>query len=436
VLLEQERARMWIPSTEIDKSAVREQLDRLLSDPYFSHSKRYPSFLKFVVECALEGQIDSLKERVLGIEVFERAADYDTTVDPIVRVTAAEIRKRILKYNKDPRHKDELRISIPIGSYVPNFELPETWASQTASASDGDKTAKPAEKQSATDLQPLSPEIPLSEAPLRAYLSAHSSAYLLIALSVAATLLIGISGFSLWKTYPHSSVEAFWSRLLRSPNPVLFCIADQSAYATVSLLDASNPAPKNGKLVPDHPVTVDMDDTFPLVQIASMVQSHGHPIRILGHDSTTFTDMWHGPVVLIGAFDNSWTLRVTNPLRFHFANTPDMEKLWIEDREHPKQRTWLSGTTVSDGESAIRKDYALVARFTEPDTGQLMIVAAGLGNNGTAAAGEFLLSSPSLSELDHLAPKNWQSKNIEVILETTVVDGHAGPPHIDAIHTW
>src|ERR1700677_4709739 len=107
--------------SEAEKSAIREQLDRLLANPHFSHSKRFPSFLRFVVEQTLAGEADNIKERTLGIEIFGRDADYDTASDPIVRVTAAEIRKRVAQYYQDPAHVNELRIALPPGSYIPKF---------------------------------------------------------------------------------------------------------------------------------------------------------------------------------------------------------------------------------------------------------------------------------------------------------------------------
>ena len=81
--------------SESEKIAVREQLGRLLENPYFSHSKRFPTFLRFVTEQTLAGERDNIKERTLGIEIFGRDPDYDTASDPIVRVTASEIRKLV-----------------------------------------------------------------------------------------------------------------------------------------------------------------------------------------------------------------------------------------------------------------------------------------------------------------------------------------------------
>src|ERR1700735_2280108 len=98
--------------TAEERTAIQEQLERLLVNPHFSHSRRFPSFLRFVVEQTLSGQMDLLKERTLGIEIFGRDADYDTASDPIVRVTAAGIRERIAQYYQEPGHESELRVSL------------------------------------------------------------------------------------------------------------------------------------------------------------------------------------------------------------------------------------------------------------------------------------------------------------------------------------
>jgi hypothetical protein len=83
---------------EKERADVLQQLDRLLENSHFSNSRRFPNFVRFIVQEELGGRGDQLKERTLGIEVFGREPGYDTTSDPIVRVTAAEIRKRIAQY--------------------------------------------------------------------------------------------------------------------------------------------------------------------------------------------------------------------------------------------------------------------------------------------------------------------------------------------------
>ncbi len=84
---------------------MEKQLGRLRSSPLFSHSRRYPLFLDYVVRKTLSGQGDELKERTVGIEAFGRASDYDLNADPVVRVTAGEVRKRLAQYYYEPDHQ-------------------------------------------------------------------------------------------------------------------------------------------------------------------------------------------------------------------------------------------------------------------------------------------------------------------------------------------
>jgi hypothetical protein len=96
---------------------VREQLNRLLAHPLFTNSKRYPVLLAYTVEQALLGNAGELKERTIGVEAFGREPNYDVNLDPVVRTTAAEVRKRLFQYYYSPDHAGELIIGLPVGSY-------------------------------------------------------------------------------------------------------------------------------------------------------------------------------------------------------------------------------------------------------------------------------------------------------------------------------
>src|ERR1700744_3706671 len=103
---------------------VREQLKRLLAHPLFTNSKRYPVLLAYTVEQALLGNAGELKERTIGVEAFGREPNYDVNLDPVVRTTAAEVRKRLIQYYYSPDHAKELIIELPVGSYAPSFREP------------------------------------------------------------------------------------------------------------------------------------------------------------------------------------------------------------------------------------------------------------------------------------------------------------------------
>jgi hypothetical protein len=82
------------------------------------------------------------------------------------------------------------------------------------------------------------------------------------------------------------------------------------------------------------------------------------------------------------------------------------------------------------------KDYAIVARLIDPNTDQYVVVAAGIGRGGTVAAGEFLVDPHRMDEMLKQVPANWKQKNIEIVLETQVIQGRSGPPRISAVHLW
>src|SRR5271165_7473127 len=121
------------PVGKTDCHAIRVQLDRMLADPLFKNSRRFPVFLRYVVEHTLDGNTEALKERTLGVEVFGRPPHYDTNADPVVRATAGEIRKRIAQYYHAKEHHAEVRIDLSPGSYVPEFHPPESPSTPSSS---------------------------------------------------------------------------------------------------------------------------------------------------------------------------------------------------------------------------------------------------------------------------------------------------------------
>ena len=106
-----------------DASAIAGALERLVTSPQFAGAPRASRFLRFVVEAALRGSGEGLKEYVLGVEVFDRAASFDPRIDTIVRVEAVKLRKRIEEYYRGPGSRDPVLIELPKGCYVPRFRL-------------------------------------------------------------------------------------------------------------------------------------------------------------------------------------------------------------------------------------------------------------------------------------------------------------------------
>ena len=402
-----DQLKTWTPSTKTEKEAVLQQLERLLENPHFHKSKRFPVFLRFVVKEVLAGRAERLRERTLGIEVFGKNPNYDTAEDPIVRVTAGEIRKRIAQYYQEPGHEQEIRLSLPSGSYAPQFYPPEEIV-----------PAVP-ERAKLPEVQETSLPMPMASRRLSKW---HAGL-------LAVVILGGVFGSRLSRPAP---IDVFWAPFYKGADPILLCVADQNQYSTIVLRDAADP--KHQMTLNDRIDAVIIDDLSPLVNIASMLSAHGRTFRVQGESVTSFSDLRQAPSVFIGAFDNGWTLRFTAPLRYHFANNSEMSQFWVEDRQRPGSREWLLDR--SQQATGTYKDFAIVTRALDPNTGRYVVVAAGIARGGTIASGEFLLDPRHMEELMRVVPKDWEHKNVEIVIETQVIDGRSGPPRIAAVHAW
>lgn len=110
------------PSPAPAPDAVRQELERILSDSRFAASERNTRFLRFVVERTLAGEANQIKEMVIAIELYNRSSDYDPKVDSIVRVEATRIRAKLQNYYDQQGAQNPVRITLPRGTYVPQFE--------------------------------------------------------------------------------------------------------------------------------------------------------------------------------------------------------------------------------------------------------------------------------------------------------------------------
>jgi hypothetical protein len=121
----------------LDAVAAREELRRVVASPEFAGSERGRTVLTYLVESALSGGVERLKERTIGVEIFGRDASYDTGQDAIVRVSANSIRKRLLAYYSRLDAAGEpaaVRITLPPGAYAPEFMRTEPAAEPAAKA--------------------------------------------------------------------------------------------------------------------------------------------------------------------------------------------------------------------------------------------------------------------------------------------------------------
>jgi hypothetical protein len=166
-------------------------------------------------------------------------------------------------------------------------------------------------------------------------------------------------------------------------------------------------------------------------RLTGWMSAHHKNSRVRPYSALTLEDLRRGPTILVGAFDNPWSLVLLSNLRYRFRVDPVTQDEWIEDAQNPSQRSWTGSGKLFYSDTSV--DYAIVTRVLAPETGKWVLAAGGLGMHGTEAAGE-LLTDPAL---DTSLPSILRTgKNFQIVLRTTVIGGHTGTPEIVAIHTW
>ena len=120
----------------VTAESVRETLSQVIESKQFAQSERMRRFIRFVVEKTLGGDRESLKEYTIGMEVFDRSADYDPRIDSIVRVEARRLRKKLRHYYEQDGARQALRIDLPEGSYAPVFSLSSPASAPASQAPD------------------------------------------------------------------------------------------------------------------------------------------------------------------------------------------------------------------------------------------------------------------------------------------------------------
>jgi hypothetical protein len=165
--------------------------------------------------------------------------------------------------------------------------------------------------------------------------------------------------------------------------------------------------------------------------IAPLVPKNGQ-FRVLAASDVGFAQLREGPSVMIGAFDNPWTMRITQDLPIGFEYDDHVRR--VVDRKGTRKKIWMLQWQVPG--RSLARDYAVVARLHDKVTGQPVIILGGILGEGTEAASEVISNSAYLDAMLRNAPKNWDQLNLEAVVEANVIEGHPGPPTIVALEAW
>ena len=429
-------------SSEI-QNAVRSELDKMLAAPFFAQSTRCKRFLSHVVEQTLSGNACQLKERTIGISVFERANDYDTGQDAIVRVTANEVRKRIGQFYQESQDIHLIQIDLPRGTYIPEFRVhlaaqdAGTLNSMVSGAPPGElpqsAPPSPIEAKARSATAPDEPTGSPANTPTAA--TQQKPIFLRPWVAVALPLLILVTVALLAEILRlggRSRIPEIWDPFLQSKIPVLVCLGTHDFH------DANTPSAVETEDVVMRQETIPIDDVSVVTSMARLLGNKGIPFRLAAADQTSLADLQSQPVILIGAVDNKWTLQLTQALRYRVAvefpsgqNKPPVAT--IVDAEQPTHGAWK--TDFSIPLTAWKSDYAIVARENDATIGVPVFIEAGLGNTGSLAASRFVTSGALTSALQN--ERSCKAKtNFEAVIGTEITNGKPGSPYILGIVCW
>jgi hypothetical protein len=414
-----------LPKTRAEHEKIAAQMEMILASQHFSHSKRSQLLFRYIVAKTLQGQMSILKERTLGVEVFGRAPDYDTNADPIVRMTAGEIRKRIAQYYHESAIRDELRIDIPSGSYTAQFHFPNSVDDLHEASADTSRT-------------PLPKEVIPDQLTKHYWLARHIQSTWLrwFGLLSTAVFILLIAWYSVSARHHRSSLELAWGDILDNRSTILIAVGEHSLNSNpYSTIDPNSTTDQTSTSARQHmnTKTLSYSETRALVRLVRTLDYDKVQFNLLSANETTFADLRQGPAILLGGLNNPWTTRAHKQLRYR-VETDNNGLDWISDAHDPNSRKF--SVDVKLPYSSLNTDYAIVARFYDSNTQKPTLIVAGLAEDGTKAASEFITDDKQLQESIGESLRDSKGKNFEVVLGTQVINGVSGPPRVLAKEIW
>jgi len=429
-----------------DTRVILDTLARIFDSAPFRSGKQCQDLLRYVVEHSLRDDSEALKERVIGCEVFGRRPDYDTAEDPVVRIKAGDVRKRLALYYHAMPPDTHVELEMPVGSYRVEFRpFPRPGARQKAGESSRgmddlpdsallleprhnapDPPAhSPALVSSAHDDQPVHPVQVESNRPHWLFKRRFQ-----ILTSLAVIVVLAVVSSRLLRP-PMSPFEAFWAPIVSSRIPPVISVGSCGVYRHKYLEEyrkgsphsdtdvvrwATMPRPAEqvnwNDMILDRTNFVGIGDAAAIASIGTTLSSFKKSYDLRFTNDLVFEDMRRSPTILIGAFSNSWTLELDDKLPFVFYESQYIREV------APPNRQW---NTVRDGQGKATEDYALVSRIIHSNTGEFTLTIAGIDMTGMRASAEFVSDPGKLNQALKQLPAGWQGKNLQLLLHSRII---------------
>jgi hypothetical protein len=457
------------PHSDVDPDEVRGALENILSSKHFINAHKKKKFLRLICDFYIEGRAQELNEHILGYDVFGRDNSYHPSDDPIVRVFAHEIRKKLEAYYTNEGAGDPIRLEIPAGSYQPVFTRhpPEPTPQPSKPSATQPKTER--EPETARSLWP-------------------GKISVVVALSI---LIVAVIALLLWNRQLRreiNSVEvakapatygAVWSSFMKDNNPPLVILSNPPV---LRFINPSDPEALTKDSIPLAPETVEaLRDKFvtnPQVTLKETIGPAGETVEqtrdkgVIERNRTPrlivstnvhtgmgeaiglhyLTDLFrkssrsillkqsrtlsaedlkkHNVIMLGGVWVNEWSGKLKRSEDFLFTDKGTIENRNPqpgEEREYIPQFDRRTGNLVVD--------YALITvKPNISDANQVMLLA-GVYSQGTEAASEYVTNKTYLDQLNQrLAQLGESPRYFQALLKVGVEKGIPTTISILAFH--
>jgi hypothetical protein len=396
-----------IAETPEEIAFVRQHLEEVLASAAFRGSHRSAQFLKHIVEQSIAGSFESLKERSIGIELFGRPPSYDTGEDAIVRVTASDVRKRLLQHYGTRGNTSVARLVLPLGSYVPELRR-DFHGLENLAVGASEPVVKIASQKAVASAQ----IVPLPQPNTKPHRALQWAAF--------GILLVGLN-VSVWGLFwRHSLAKGTesvailpWSTLFHNAGSIKVVTSDPNiekierlSGEPISLSDYANQRyiPNPGALSPEI-VRFCKDflrgdlapavDTGVVARIAALAQTGSSKIEVQGARDIRLSQVYtEDNFIFLGSpRSNRWASLFNNQLDFRFELNAGQE---IIRNVHPRSNE-KSVYVPTAGGYATGQSFATISFLPNPGQNGHILLLAGANGEGTTAAGELITNQQRLS---------------------------------------
>jgi hypothetical protein len=418
----------------------------ILHSSIFKVSPRSQHLLQYVVDKALDGDFDHLKERLIGAEVFGRPAGYDTGEDAIVRVAASDVRKRLLQFYGTGAATGRVRIDLLPGSYIPAFGVIETPIHEPA---------KPA-------LTPEPHVVPaeLAEGPPMpggGRLRARVAVVVAVVLSIALTIWLL---FRLNAAPALAPVSLPWSALFPRTGPQTnLILSDTNISALQFLLDFRIPLSEyaNRRYMPrsDRPLSPDMQrvvegftgidytaptaaiDAVTVLRVSQIAGVYSTRIKVRPARSLQLRDFESDDnFVLLGSpSSNPWGTLFAEQLDFAFDYDTGLKTEFLRNN-HPRPGELPRYVPTARG-GATGRTFGIIGFIRNPNHGGHLLMIAGTTAEGTEAGAKLVTNPVAFSALlrRYGIAESGPPRHFEILLAVDEMAAAPAKSEIVAVHT-